>query len=256
MVLSINDDFRVGYTDGITAGGSASYSADGKILTLTSNEGVGNAAYKQWYFMASPGDIIEFSIWASTLMGKPEIIFDLKSSTNTTIKSIYRLELLSTEWKQYNVRFAVPENAEGYVAIALILGIGNASVPQANVSFMQPKLKVSSSNIGSDQILAMGLVGVVNGVATLHQSYKRYGIKDVTYDDSTKKVTVTLSKRTIYNVMPNIQVTSGSTLVSTIPIAGEYTDAEFPTFKMAMTNGTSLVSLMSGTYFFWVRVGY
>lgn len=253
MKLRVSDDFRKGFLERKNNSGTITYSTDGKIATTKSISGTNNGAMLDWHFLANPGDVIEISVWARAVSGEPRIALDLNEYNGNLVSNIYYEKVKGSEWKLYKSVIVIPETVASYSDAVIVLGIFNSMSVASEGQFRDLEVTLLSSSIGSAQTAAMGLVRVVNGVADIHPSFKNYGIESVVYSDTTKDVTVTLSKR-LSNISRPMILASGTPDQPFPVLAGQYTDAVNPTFKLSFTNGTSKVSLVSGGYYANVEV--
>ncbi|MDF2790547.1 MAG: hypothetical protein K0S80_3648 [Neobacillus sp.] len=255
MKLRVSDDFRKGFIERKTNSGNITYSADGKIATVTSISGANNGAMLDWHFLANPGDVIEISVWGRAVAGEPRIALDIDEYNGNLVQNIYYEKVKGSEWKLYKSVIVIPETVADYSDALVVLGIFNAMSVATNGQFRDLKVTLLSSNRGAAQTVATGLIRVTNGVVDLHPDFRQYGIESVSYSDITKDITVTLSKR-LSTVQKPIIAAVGTPDNPYPVLAGQYTDAVNPYFKVSFTNGTAKVSLASGGFFAYVTVNY
>ncbi|MGA4519584.1 hypothetical protein ACPA0F_20210 [Solibacillus silvestris] len=245
MNIFVSDIFNAGWKDSLAGGGNFSYSQNGRILQTNSITGASNGAFKNWHFVASAGDVIEISVFARALTGTPKIAVDLRNAGNAAVKTLLSEEVKGKDWKLYKFKVTIPMNSPSFTNVVLALGIFNSTSTASSGEYHSPRIEIKT-NRASSQIIAQGMLRVANGVATLDQSYKNFGVSSVSYDDTTKHVIVNLDKPISYAMYPIVNAT-GIIDNNAFPIAGQWLGGDTPNFKIAFTNGTAKQSLATGT---------
>lgn len=250
MEILIPDNFGVGYWDNFSGSASQIISSTGTLVKLTSPLGINNGAMKNWYFQINAGDEVEFEVFARCISGEVSISFDLYETDGTFTSAFYKEVVSGDELKIYRGKFKVPYG-KSYDSCGFVMGITNAVETLSEGEFLIPRIKVN--NNGTLQTIACGQVNVVNGVASLSIDAKRSGIESVSYNDTTKKVTLILSKYVRYRFWPLVFATSHIDHPTLHPVVGTW-DGTNQSVSVGLADGTGLKSLSSGTYRFFVEV--
>lgn len=251
MTLSISQHFGRGWTTVVSGTGSVSNSTDGKTLTTISN-GQNNGAMKEWYFQASPGDIIEVSIWGRAVDGTPRVGIDIRNSSNSSIKVIGYEDISGGEFKLYRISAVVPEYIQNISCAALVIGGWSSNTVPSNGQFMEPSIEIKSKEYGFLQPIAFGMVRMVNGSADVHPGFKNKGISSVGYDSATNELIVTIESSIITNSRP-IMLATGTPDHNESVLAGKFSGNSF---RVAFTSGAGKVPLTAGSWYANVVVFY
>lgn len=251
MNVLIPNNFNDGYLMKENGTASVSTRENGKIANIKSDAGE-NSAQFVYEAPISNGDIIEFEVYARLLKGQSRVSLNFyNKNMDVTHTGYIWVDVKGNEFKKYNIKTVVPFDKEVY-RVEIVMGSWKSLEYETEAEYMKPKLNINSS-YGSLQTMAFGLLRINNGVVEVNNNFKYMGIENLEYNESTKKITVTIHAINRWPGMRPLIFVSGATENKYYPLAGEL-DQGTRSFDIALSNGTDLVSLETGNYLIFFEV--
>lgn len=251
------DDWEI-----VTSGdGVVTPNSDNSLVTLSAS--AASKAYMIKKIPANPGETIKFSVAASLISGNPQIGFDyIPTGVAASLITIDKADV-----SRYEVEYTVPYTSDltaNYVKVTA----GVYTSPSGSAAFTLPVISVKNSPQGFVRSYCLGLVkltksgGVVT--ASVNANFTRTGIKSVSYNAVSKRLTVTTQKSYITsNQFMRPIFDAGMTMDSLPKVnakAGQYDD-ETGNFQVMFNDGSEdfidiTASMTDGqSAYCWVRAG-
>jgi hypothetical protein len=170
-----------GFTQAVSGDGAISIS--GEVASISSGIATGSAKITKRIF-TQPGEIYSMKFMARRVSGSDDTsgsgFIDWPAATS--LKT--RIEVNSSEWQEYTVRYAVPvtSSATSYID----LGIGVYTSLGGQIQACYPRISVGNTPFGALRATAHGLVYWDGATATLNPSFTNSGVISMRYDAPTK----------------------------------------------------------------------
>jgi len=168
------------------------------------------------------------------------------------------IEIDSPHWQEYKLSFVVPHTANDTQYVQLVVGCWTALAGSIEVT--EPKIQVENGAGAFARIWAAGLIKMASGTPSINENFAHVGIEALSYNSTTKELTVTIPKCPNYvNVAPiiSVQFTHDDAL-DYIPKAGSFdrTTGEFTVKFFDVTASSPLAPVdISGisTCYIWLQ---
>ena len=176
--------------------GDGTVSISDGIITAASTSG--SRARIRKYFNVFPGDTVEFRIWARNSASTPgvpcgNLAIDNNISSPFASDAIAGvLDVETSEWREYVLRYSVPLDSPPAAVSCITLGVFASSSGEAQ--FARPSINITNSIIGTSRVLAMGLIRLDAGVPSLSDNFCHTGISALEYDSGSSTLFVTVPR--------------------------------------------------------------
>lgn len=170
-----------------TLSGDGAISISGEVATISSGISTGSAKLERRIF-SFPGEMYTMTFMARRISGSDGTSgsgwIDWPAVTGLRT----RVEVNSSEWQEYTIRYAIPVTAINTSYISLGVGVYTSIGGQIEACY--PRITVESTPYGALRSTAHGLIYWDGAVASVSPSFSNAGIAGVTYDAPSKTLSV------------------------------------------------------------------
>lgn len=170
-----------------TISGDGAISISGEVATVSSGITTGSAKLERRIF-SFPGEVYKMTFMARRVTGDDGTSgsgwIDWPAVTGLRT----RVEVNSSEWQEYTMRYAIPVTAIDTSYISLGVGVYTSLGGQIQACY--PRITVESTPYGALRSTAHGLIYWDGAAASVSTSFSNAGISGVTYDAPSKTLSV------------------------------------------------------------------